>query len=146
MMNSVNLIGRLTRDPELKTTPSGKSVCSFTLAIDKDSKGQDGELNADFPQVIAWNQKAEYLCQYGYQGARVSVNGSIQTRNYDDQNGKKVYITEILARKLTVIDYKKNNTSEDHDKNDYLNGGKSIRRDELDKEIAENPPYDDLPF
>lgn len=145
-MNNVNLIGRLTKDPVLKTTPSGKSVCSFTLAIDRDNKGQDGESNADFPQIVAWNQRADYLCQYGYQGARVSVNGSIHTRNYDDQDGKKVYVTEVVARNLSVIDYKKNASSSNDEGNDYLNGGESVRRDELSQEIAENPPYDDLPF
>ena len=101
-INSVVLAGRITKEPELRKTQSGKSVCSFTLACDR-PKTKDGESSADFIGCVAWNQSAEYLCSYAHTGDLIGVTGSIQTRSYDDQSGQRRYVTEVLANKLMIL-------------------------------------------
>ena len=106
MSNSINsavLAGRITIDPELRKTQSGKSVCSFTLACDR-PKAKDGESSADFISCVAWNQSADYLCAYAHTGDLIGIQGSIQTRSYDDQtSGQRKYVTEVLANRLTIL-------------------------------------------
>lgn len=105
-MNRVELVGRLTKDPELKNTQSGKSVMSFTVAVDrrisKEAK-EKGTQSADFINCVAWDSSAEFLDKYGRKGDRVSVEGKIQTRNYDGADGKKVYVTEVLADNVQLL-------------------------------------------
>ena len=88
-MNSVNLMGRLTRDPEARTTQSGQSVASFTLAVDRITKGPKGERDADFINCVAFGKTAEVVCTYVSKGQRLIVQGRIQTGNYIDKNGNK---------------------------------------------------------
>lgn len=97
MLNSVCLIGRLTADPELKRTPSGTSVCSFCIAVDRDFKGRDGERQADFINISAWRATAEFIEKYFVKGQSISVHGSIQTRRYRDKNGNNRTIYEVVA-------------------------------------------------
>lgn len=102
-INSVVLAGRITKEPELRKTQSGKSVCSFTLACDR-PKAKDGESSADFISCVAWNQSADYLCTYAHIGDLIGITGSIQTRSYDDQtSGQRKYVTEVLANRLTIL-------------------------------------------
>ncbi len=105
-MNRVELVGRLTKDPDMKSTQSGKSVLSFTVAVDrrisKETK-EKGAQSADFISCVAWNGSAEFLDKYGRKGDRVSVEGQIQTRSYDGQDGKKVYVTEVLADNVQLL-------------------------------------------
>lgn len=103
MINSVVLVGRLTKDIDLRKTSSNISTCSFTLACDKKFKpAQEGAATADFIQCVAWRQSADFLAQYATKGAIVGVEGSIQTRSYDGQNGK-VYVTEVLCDRVRLI-------------------------------------------
>lgn len=95
-MNSVVLVGRLTKDPELRTTQSGVSVCSFTVACDR-RYTQDGKREADFINCIAWRQSGEFVSRYFTKGNRIALEGSIQTRSWDDQNGNKRYATEVVV-------------------------------------------------
>lgn len=115
-MNKVIIIGRLTKEPEIRTTQSQIPVASFTLAVDRRFKTSDGEKQADFIPVIAWRKLAELSGQYLKKGSKVSIVGNIQTRNYEDKDGKKVYATEVVAEELYFLDTKKadqgNNTSE----------------------------------
>lgn len=100
MVNSVVLVGRLTRDPELRVTNSGISVVSFTLAVDRTfSKDQ-----ADFISCVAWKKTAEFMDQYVTKGRLIDLTGRIQTRNYDDKDGKKVYVTEVVADHIDLLD------------------------------------------
>ena len=109
-INHVNLVGRLVRDVELRKTNSNTSVCSFTVAVDRRFKSQQpGAQDADFISCIAWRQSADFLARYGSKGAIVSVEGRIQTRNYDNANGQKVYVTEVVADSVQLISSK--NTS-----------------------------------
>ena len=96
-MNKVVLVGRLARDPELRTTQSGTNVVSFTVACDRRFARQGEERQADFINCVAWNKTAEFIGRYFTKGMRIALDGRIQTRSYDDQNGTKRYITEVVA-------------------------------------------------
>lgn len=96
MLNLTILEGRLTRDPELRKTQSGIAVATFTVACDRPRK-KDAEQQADFINVVAWRQSAEFLSNYFHKGDAVQVQGRIQTRTYDDKNGNKVFVTEVVA-------------------------------------------------
>lgn len=109
-MNNCSLIGRLTKDPEVKKTQSGTSVCSFTIAVDRRFKNADGTRQTDFIPCVGWRQVADIIGQYFHKGSRIGITGSIQTRSYDGQNGK-VFITEVLAEEIEFID-KKSETQE----------------------------------
>lgn len=104
-MNTVVLIGRTTRDIELRRTGNGTAVASFTLAVNRDFKTQDGQ-EADFIQCVAWKKTAELLEQYVHKGDRIAVNGSIRTRNYEDSHGRTVYVTEVLVNHVEFLETK----------------------------------------
>ncbi|CCI81590.1 single-stranded DNA-binding protein [Lactobacillus hominis] len=99
MFNFSLLEGRLTKDPELRNTGNGTPVASFTLAVDR-PKRKDGTQQADFINIVAWNKTAEFLKNYFKKGDAIQVQGRIQTRSYDDKNGNKVFVTEIIANQL----------------------------------------------
>ena len=110
-MNRAILIGRLTRDPELRTTPTGRNVCQFAIAVNRTYTPANGEREADFINCVVWDKQAENLCRYQKKGNQIAVEGRIQTRNYDDNNGRKVYVTEILANSISFLDSKGTSTS-----------------------------------
>lgn len=101
-MNVVALVGRLTKDPDLRYTPGGAATCSFTLAVD--DPFAKGEKKADFIQIIAWKQTAEACANYLRKGRLCSVEGRISTRNYDNSAGQKVYVTEIVANGVRFLE------------------------------------------
>ena len=96
MLNKAILMGRLTRDPELKITPSGVSVCSFAIAVSR-PYSRDKETPADFIDIVAWRQSAEFVSKYFTKGSMIIVDGSIQTRTYEDRNGNKRKAVEVVA-------------------------------------------------
>lgn len=103
MINRVILVGRITRDIELRKTPNGASVVSFTIACNRRSK-QEGQPDADFINCVAWNRVADLMAQYLNKGALIGVEGRIQTRSYDDKDGKRVYVTEVLADSVQFLE------------------------------------------
>ncbi|MGM9882362.1 MAG: single-stranded DNA-binding protein [Bacilli bacterium] len=105
-MNKAILIGRLTKDPELRTTPNGRNVCQFSIAINRTYTNANGEREADFINCVVWDKQAENLVKYQKKGNQIAVEGRIQTRNYDDNNGRKVYVTEVLASNISFLDAK----------------------------------------
>ncbi len=105
-MNKAILVGRLTRDPELRTTQTGVSVCSFTIAVNRRFKNAEGGYDADFISCVAWRQQAEFMAKYFAKGRMVGVVGSIQTRNYDNKDGQKVYVTEVAVDEVHFVDSK----------------------------------------
>lgn len=110
-MNKVFLVGRLTRDPELRyTSSSNTAVCSFTLAVDRKYKTDNGP-QADFLPVIAWRNTAEFCSKYFSKGRKIIVFGRIETRSWDDSDGKKHYVTEIIADDVDFADSKKEGSS-----------------------------------
>lgn len=103
-MNKVVLIGRLTKDPELKFTPTGTSVTTFTLAVSGRYK-KEGQPQADFIQIVAWGKTGEGVANYKKKGALISVAGRIETRNYEAKDGTKRYVTEVIAEEIIFLDY-----------------------------------------
>ena len=108
MINRVILVGRLTKDVELRKTPAGSSVCSFTLAVSRrvSKNSTSNQPTADFISCVAWNQTADLMKNYLHKGSQIGVEGRIQTRNYDDPNvpGRKVYVTEVVADNVTFLE------------------------------------------
>lgn len=102
-MNNVVLTGRLTANPELKVTQSGTQVCVFALAVNKDKE------HTDFPQVVCFGKTAENLCTYQKKGSMIGVNGRLQTRSYDRQDGTKAYVTEVIANAVEYLSSKSDN-------------------------------------
>lgn len=114
-MNKVVLIGRLTKDPELKFIPgSGTATCNFTLAVDRRFK-KEVQQEADFIPIVVWGKQAENTANYMSKGSLLAVSGRIQTRNYDNKEGKKVYITEVVADEVKFLSNKNNNQTENED-------------------------------
>ena len=105
-MNKVVLIGRLTKDPELRYTSSNVPAASFTLAVNRNFQNQNGVREADFINIVMWRKQAETVKKYLTKGSLISIEGRIQTRNYDGADGKKVYVTEILASNISFLDSK----------------------------------------
>ncbi|QWU16280.1 single-strand DNA-binding protein [Paenibacillus sophorae] len=104
MLNRVILIGRLTRDPELRYTPAGVAVTQFTLAVDRPFTSQGGEREADFIPVVTWRQLAETCANYLRKGRLTAVEGRIQVRNYENNEGKRVYVTEVIADNVRFLE------------------------------------------
>ncbi len=103
MINNVVLVGRMTRDAELRYTPSNQAVATFTLAVNRNFKNQNGEREADFINVVIWRQQAENLANWAKKGALIGVTGRIQTRSYDNQQGQRVYVTEVVAESFQLL-------------------------------------------
>ena len=142
-MNRVVLIGRLTKDPELRyTSGNNAAVCNFTIAVDRGFTGQSGEREADFIPVVVWNKQAENVKQYLTKGSQAAVEGRIQVRSYDDQNGQKRYVTEVIANSVEFIGSKNssNNTSNDS------NGSEPTPYDFADAEEPKGTDVDSNPF
>lgn len=147
MLNRVILIGRLTKDPELRYTPSGVAVTQFTLAVDRPfTSGESKEREADFINIVTWRQLAETCANYLRKGRLTAIEGRIQVRNYDNAEGKRVYVTEIIADNVRFLESApKDNTSGSENKssnnrpnqnqNPFIDDGKPI-------DISD----DDLPF
>lgn len=120
MINNVVLVGRLTKDPVIRTTQSGIPVASFTLAIDRDYKNANGERDADFINVIAFRKTAELCSQYLAKGIKTGVVGGIQARNYE-KDGQRVYVTEVVVENLKLIESINNRNSNYQQYNNYQN-------------------------
>lgn len=100
MLNCAAIMGRLVADPELRTTNTGVQVCSFTVAVDRSFVKAGEERQADFIDVVAWRTTADFVCKYFHRGSMIAVDGTIQTRNYEDKNGNKRKSTEIIANNV----------------------------------------------
>jgi len=104
MLNRVVIVGRLTRDPDLRYTPSGVAVANFTVAANRPFRNQQGEQEADFINCVSWRKQAENLANYMKKGSLIGVDGRIQTRSYEGQDGKMVYVTEVLAENIQFLE------------------------------------------
>lgn len=133
-MNQVILTGRLTKDPELRKTETGKSIARFTLAVDKYGEG------ADFLNCITWDKNAENLTKYQGKGSQIALNGRIQSRTFTDTKGNTQYITEIIADTIEYLGTKKEPTTSEQ--NPFKEFGNNIKTETNGVEIQDN----DLPF
>lgn len=104
MMNRVVLVGRLTKDPELRYTPNGVAVATFTLAVNRSFTNQQGEREADFINCVVWRKPAENVANFLKKGSLAGVDGRLQTRNYEGQDGKRVYVTEVSAESVQFLE------------------------------------------
>ena len=100
MLNKVILMGRLTADPELKNTPNGVAVTTFSLAVERNYAGKGAERQTDFFNCVAWRGTAEFICRYFGKGKMIAVEGMLQTRSYEDKNGNKRHVTEVMAEQV----------------------------------------------
>lgn len=146
-MNKAIIIGRLTRDPEMRTTGSGINSTSFTVAVSRNYANQNGERETDFINCVAWRKQAENIAKYCTKGTQVAVEGRIQTRSYDAQDGTKRYVTEIVADNVTFLGGK---GSTDSSENNFV--GDNIETTDISedpyKDFGEDVALsdDDLPF
>jgi single-strand DNA-binding protein len=122
LLNRVILIGRLTKDPELRYTPTGVAVTQFTLAVDRQFTAQGGEREADFIPVVTWRQLAETCANYLRKGRLTAVEGRMQVRNYDNSEGKRVYVTEVIADNVRFL--------ESPNRENGAGGGSTAKREE----------------
>ena len=106
MINNTVLVGRLTKDGELRYTPSNVAVATFTLAVNRTFKNENGEREADFINCVMWRQQAENLASWAKKGALIGITGRIQTRSYDNQQGQRVYVTEVVAKQFQLLESK----------------------------------------
>lgn len=152
MINNVVLVGRLTKDIDLRYTGNGTAVGNFTLAVNRKVKS-DGQPTADFINCVAWKKTAEIIANHTKKGSQVGVEGSIQTRSYDNNEGKRVYITEVLVQSVTLLDSKSENgngngnESNKQSSNNTTNTPSNMGNDPFDRgsqpiDISD----DDLPF
>ena len=110
-MNKILLIGRLTKDPELRYTQSGTAVASFTLAVNRSFANQNGEREADFINCVAWQKAAEFVSQYFKKGQQMALEGRLQVRSYDDNNGQRRWVTEVVTEKVEFVGSKNGGNS-----------------------------------
>lgn len=121
MINNVVLVGRLTKDAELRYTPSNVAVVTFTLAVNRNRKNQNGDREADFINVVIWRQQAENLANWAKKGSLIGIVGSIQTRNYENQQGQRVYVTEVIANQFHMLESR----NQQEQGNSFQNGNNS---------------------
>ena len=112
MINRTTLTGRLTNDIELKYTPSGSAVGNFRLAVNRAFTNPNGERETDFINCVVWKKTAENFANFTHKGALVGVDGRIQTRNYEDKDGKRVYVTEVVVENFALLEPKNNNQAQ----------------------------------
>lgn len=118
-MNRVTLTGRLTRDPEIRYTEAGKAVASFTIAVQRRFKNKDGKYDADFINCVAWDKTAEYMSNYIDKGRLIGVEGKIQVRTYEKQDGKKMWVTEVITDSVESLEKKKSSGNNGNTEEDY---------------------------
>lgn len=111
MINRVVLVGRLVKDPELRYTQNGIAVCNFTLAVNRPFSNQDGKKEADFINAIAWRKQAENVANYLKKGSQAGVDGRIQTRSFDNNEGRRVFMTEVVADSVQFLEPKSSGNS-----------------------------------
>ena len=133
MINNVTLVGRLTKDVDLRFTQNGKAVASGTLAVNRPFKNANGETEADFINIVIWGKPAENTANYTGKGSLIGVTGRIQTRSYENQQGQRVYVTEVVADSVQFLETKKKEEQQQntqqrytHDPGDPFKGGQPI--------------------
>ncbi|MGV3178855.1 single-stranded DNA-binding protein [Streptococcus sp. 11273D007BW] len=146
MINNVVLVGRMTRDAELKFTPSNLAVATFTLAVNRPFKNEAGEREADFINCVIWRQQAENLANWAKKGALIGVTGRIQTRSYDNQQGQRVYVTEVVAESFQLLESRNNQSGQQNQSNSFQNGNNQGYQSPFGNSNPMDISDDDLPF
>lgn len=149
MINRIVLVGRLTKDPEFRTTPSGVDVANFTLAVNRNFKNKNGEQQADFINVVVFKKQAENVNNYLFKGSLAGVDGRIQSRSYENKEGQRVFVTEVVADSVQFLEPKNNGQANNVSKGQQT--GTNNQRSSNDNPFANNNgpidiKDDDLPF
>ncbi|MEX3469780.1 single-stranded DNA-binding protein [Staphylococcus hominis] len=143
MINRVILVGRLTKDPEYRQTPSGVSVATFTLAVNRSFTNSQGEREADFINVVVFRKQAENVNKYLSKGSLAGVDGRIQSRNYENNEGRRVFVTEVVADSVQFMDSKGSNQQNNQSQQQ---GQASAENNPFANDNNANISDDDLPF
>lgn len=153
MINNVVLVGRPTKDPDLRYTANGTAVATFTLAVNRNFTNQNGNREADFVNCVIWRKSAESLANYCRKGTLIGVVGRIQSRNYENQQGQRIYVTEVVVEKYQLLESREVNERRQNGTQNYNN-----QNDQIDSLANNEPPRepfdpgmidisdDDLPF
>jgi len=148
MINNVVLVGRLTRDPELRYTPSNQAVTTFSLAVNRNFKSQNGEREADFISCVIWRKQAENLANWAKKGALIGIVGRIQTRSYENQQGQRVYVTEVVADSFQLLESResRNNSNTSTQNTGFGQPEEQNFQNPFGQTSPMDIPEDDLPF
>ncbi len=142
-MNRVILVGRLTKSPDVKNTTTGKAVANFTLAVDRRFKNKDGQKEADFVPIVVWGKQAEFAGQYLSKGSQIGVSGRLQVRSYDDKDGNRRYVTEVVADEINFINTNKKDGNGNSANTQQSNQSQGM---DLDEDFHLMADDDDIPF
>jgi single-strand DNA-binding protein len=142
MTNRAVLVGRLTKDPELRFTPNGIAVTTFTLAVNRPFKNANGEQEADFINIVVWKKAAENVANYTSKGSLVAIDGRIQTRSYENKDGQRVYVTEVVADSVQFLGTKKREAQQQNSQQRYTSDPGTPFQGGQPVDISD----DDLPF
>jgi single-strand DNA-binding protein len=142
MTNRAVLVGRLTKDPELRFTPNGIAVTTFTLAVNRPFKNANGEQEADFINIVVWKKAAENVANYTSKGSLVAIDGRIQTRSYENKDGQRVYVTEVVADSVQFLETKKREAQQQNSQQRYTSDPGTPFQGGQPVDISD----DDLPF
>ena len=157
-MNKIILVGRLTRDPELRSTSTGISTANFTVAVNRNFKNKDGQYDADFISCVAFRNTADFVSKYFKKGNLICLDGRIQTRNYDAQDGTKRYVTEVVVENIEFVGGRNEGSSSPMSNNAYMDAPSEAPMDVMPEyDIPKSDPYEnydkevslsdnDLPF
>ena len=135
MLNNVCLVGRMTDNAELRYTPNNQAVATFRLAVNRNFKSQNGEREADFINCVIWRQQEENLENWAKKGALIGITGRIQTRSYENQQGQRVYVTEVVAENFQLLEFNKQNDrgqSQSHSQQDFARQAEPFNIEESD--------------
>ena len=137
MLNRVVLTGRLTKDPELRYTNSGTAVATFTLAVDRQFRNQDGNRDADFIQCVIWRKSAENFANFTHKGSLVGIDGRISTRNYENNQGQRVYVTEVTVENFALLE-SRNQSQENSNQNSPAQLQNNTLQSNLNEQVVKN--------
>lgn len=150
MLNKVSLVGRLTRDPELRYLGNGTPVANFTLAVNRTFKNKNGEREADFINIVVWRKQAENCANYIGKGSLVAISGRIQSRSYENADGQRRYVTEVVADEVHFLDSKNSNSKNSKNGDNQYGNYSSNNYDTNDVPLDDLYPIDgdeeELPF
>ncbi|KRM75849.1 single-stranded DNA-binding protein [Secundilactobacillus collinoides] len=148
MINRALLTGRLTRDVDLRYTPSGAAVGNFTLAVDRQFTNQNNEREADFINCVIWRKSAENFANFTHKGALVGIDGRIQTRNYENQQGQRVYVTEVVVDNFALLEPRSANNNSNSNNGSYNNNNQNGGNNNYNSAPAGNnsAPQNNNPF
>lgn len=146
MINNVTLVGRLTKDAELKYTPANQAVAQFTLAVNRTFKNANGERESDFINCVIWRKSAENFANWAKKGALIGITGRIQTRNYENNQGQRVYITEVIAENFQMLESRNQQQGQQQAQTQQATQQQAKQPDPFAGGTPMNLNDDDLPF